>query len=31
MLRNRLKKAVSRKIKRYNRNIINKKKILIKY
>ena len=31
MLRDRLKKAVSKRIKRYNKNIINRKKILIKY
>ena len=31
MLRNKLKKTVSKKIKKHNRNIINEKKILIKY
>jgi len=31
MPRNRLKKAVSKRIKRYNKIIINEDKILIKY
>ena len=31
MLKNRLKKAVSKKIKRHNKNIMKEKEILIKY